>query len=141
MAGPQGPAQPIAPWPDAVDLAALGLFALAAFGVPALGYVFMVIDIRRYLRSLRRAIAVVAAAASRRTPSWALQQQPPCLESLELSLPCTEEEVLAAYRARVKSLHPDRGGNLQQFLRLQKHFEQALHLARMQAKGAAPAPE
>jgi len=56
------------------------------------------------------------------------------LEALELRLPCTEEQVLAAYRRRVKALHPDRGGDLQQFLRLQKHFEQALHLARCQAK-------
>ena len=54
-----------------------------------------------------------------------MRDRPPCLQALELDLPCTEEQVLAAYRRRVKELHPDRGGDLQQFLRLQKHFEQA----------------
>jgi hypothetical protein len=94
----------------------------------------MMLDIRRYLRSLRRALVVVAAAATRRgTPYWAIRDRPPCLEALDLSLPCTEEQVLAAYRRRVKELHPDHGGDLQQFLRLQKHFEQALHLVRQHA--------
>jgi hypothetical protein len=79
-------------------------------------------------------LVVVVAAAVRHTPYWAVRDQPPCLQALELSLPCTEEQVLAAYRRRVKQLHPDHGGDMQQFLRLQKHFEQALHLARCQAK-------
>jgi hypothetical protein len=123
-----------APWPDAVDAGAITLFLTVAFGLPALGYVFLALDVRRYLRSLRRALVVVAAAATRRTPDWALRDQPPCLQALEIALPCTEEQVLAAYRRRVKELHPDHGGDLQQFLRLQKHFEQALHLVRCQAK-------
>jgi len=50
--------------------------------------------------------------------------------ALDLRPPCSEEEVLAAYRQRAKSLHPDRGGDLEKFLRLQQHFEQALHLVR-----------
>jgi hypothetical protein len=123
-----------AAWPDAVDSAALLLFMLAAFGLPALGYVFMVLDIRRYLRSLRRALVLVASATARHLPSWAMRDCPPCMQALELTLPCTEEQVLAAYRRRVKDLHPDRGGDLRQFLQLQKHFEQAMHLVRSQAK-------
>jgi hypothetical protein len=122
-------------WPDAVDAGALALFVAAAIGLPGLGYAFMVVDFRRYLRSLRRALVVVAAAATRRgTPYWATRDRPPCLEALDLALPCTEEQVMTAYRRRVKELHPDHGGDLQQFLRLQKHFEQALHLVRQQAK-------
>lgn len=124
-------------WPDALDHGAIVLFFVIAFGLPALGYVFMVLDIRRYLRSLRRALVVVAQAATRHTPFWAYRDQPPCMQALELTLPCTEEQVMAAYRRRVKELHPDHGGELQQFLRLQKHFEQALHLARSQAKHGA----
>jgi hypothetical protein len=126
---------PAGAWPDAVDLAALALFAGIAIGLPGLGYVFMAIDIRRYLRSLRRALVVVTQVATRRrTPNWALHDQPPCLQALDLRLPCTEEQVLAAYRRRVKELHPDHGGDLREFLRLQKHFEQAQYIVRGQAK-------
>jgi hypothetical protein len=121
-------------WPDAVDLAALAVFTLIAIGLPALGYVFMALDIRRYLRSLRRALVVVASVAMRRPPDWSRHDCPPCLQTLGLTLPCTEEEVLAAYRQRVKEMHPDRGGDMRQFLRLQQHFEQAMHLARTRAK-------
>jgi hypothetical protein len=121
-------------WPDAVDLAALSGFILLAVGLPALGYVFMALDFRRYLRSLRRALVVVASVAMRRPPDWSLSDCPPCLQTLGLTLPCTEEEVLAAYRQRVKEMHPDRGGDMRQFLRLQQHFEQAMHLARSRKK-------
>jgi hypothetical protein len=123
-------------WPDSVDLLALAVYLGVAFGLPAAGYCLMALDVRRYLRSLRRALAVVARAATPSTPSWARHDQPPCLLALELRLPCTEDQVLAAYRRRVKDLHPDRGGDLQQFLRLQNHFEQAMHLARQRAERA-----
>ena len=120
-------------WPDSLDSAALVLFAGIAFGIPLAGYWLMALDFRRYLRSLRRALVVVARAAAPSAPYWARRDQPPCLLALELRLPCTEEQVLAAYRKRVKDLHPDRGGDLQQFLRLQSHFEQAMHLARQRS--------
>jgi hypothetical protein len=121
-------------WPDVVDLAAITGFVLLALGLPALGYVFMALDIRRYLRSLRRALVVVATFTTWRPPDWSLRDCPPCLQTLGLTLPCTEEEVLAAYRRQVKEMHPDRGGDMRQFLRLQQHFEQAMHLARSRKK-------
>jgi hypothetical protein len=124
-------------WPDAVDATALAGYLGVALGLPLLGYVAMAVDIRRYLRSLRRALVVVAHAARGPAPYWAVRDRPPCLQALALDLPCTEEAVLAAYRQRVKDLHPDRGGDLQEFLRLQKHFEQALHLVRTQARARA----
>lgn len=131
MLTPPAPSSFVArPWPDAADGAGILLFLAIAVGLPAAGYVCMVLDIRRYLRSLRRALVVVAHAAVGRTPDWALDDRPPCLAALGLNHGCTEDEVLAAYRQRVKNLHPDHGGELPQFLRLQKHFEQALHLAR-----------
>lgn len=118
-------------WPDGVD-ASLTIFYLAIlFGIPLLGYVFMVIDFRRYLRSLRRALVVVSQVVPV-MPYWSLLQRPACLRTFGLELPCTEEEVLAAYREQAKTMHPDRGGDLQQFLQLQKHFEQALALVRSQ---------
>jgi hypothetical protein len=121
-------------WPDSVDATALALYVAVAFGLPLAGYGVMAIDIRRYLRSLRRALVVVAQVAYPGSPYWSRQDRPPCLVALDLVLPCREEQVLAAYRQRVKALHPDRGGDLQQFLKLQKHFEQAMHLARSQSK-------
>ena len=127
-------------WPDGIDTFALVLFAGVAFGLPLAGYWLMVLDFRRYLRSLRRALVVVARLATPATPYWAWRDEPPCLLALELRLPCTEDEVLTAYRKRVKDLHPDRGGDLRQFLQLQRHFEQALHLARSHDRVRAASP-
>ncbi len=116
-------------WPDGID-ATLTVCCLAIFfGIPLLGYVAMVIDFRRYLRSLRRALMVISHAVPV-IPYWAILERPACLRALDLKLPCTEAEVLTAYREQAKSLHPDRGGDLQKFLRLQKHFEQAMQLVR-----------
>lgn len=117
-------------WPDGIDATALLIYVAIAFGLPLLGHWLLVLDYRRYLRSLRRALVVVTHAISAKSPYWAQQERPPCLQALDLAMPCTEEQVLAAYRQKVKTLHPDRGGNLQEFLRLQKHFEQAMYLAR-----------
>ena len=115
-----------------MDALAMLLFLAVAVGMPALGWVLLIVDFRRWLRSLRRAlVATVRLAPS--TPYWELLERPPCLASLDLSLPCTEAEVLEAYRQKVKQLHPDRGGSMDQFLRLQKHFEQAVELVRQQA--------
>jgi len=117
-----------------LDPALLAFYLFVVLSAPALGYVFMVLDIRRYLRSLRRAMVAIGHYAVSGTPTWALADRPPCLQALGLELPCSEESVLAAYRRQVKELHPDRGGDLQQFLKLQKHFEQALALARSHAQ-------
>lgn len=124
-------------WPDGVDWMAIGAFLLAAFGLPLAGYVAMTRDIRSYLRSLRRALVAVSRVATPLTPYWTMLDRPPCLREFGLDHACTEAQVLAAYRERVKSLHPDRGGDLKQFLRLQRHFEQAMHLAKQASKAEA----
>ena len=116
-------------WPDGVDSALIVSYLILIIALPLMGYVFMALDIRRYLRSLRRALVKVTRVIPT-TPAWALRQRPTCLQSLGLKLPCTEAEVLAAYREKAKTLHPDRGGDLQQFLHLQQQFEQALQLVR-----------
>lgn len=121
-----------ATWPNGVDSTALAIYLAVAFGLPVLGYVFFALDVRRYLRSLRRALVVVARVPTK-THYWALKHHPPCLAALGLDDRSTEEQVMAAYRRRVKELHPDRGGNMREFLKLQKHFEQALHLVRQRA--------
>jgi len=116
-------------WPDAVDLTALLYLAVVLLGLPALGYVFAVLDYRAYLRSLRRALVVVREHLSY-PPVWAIRQEPTCLEALGLTAPVTEEEVYAAYRLKVKAVHPDLGGPRREFDRLQEHLRQALELAR-----------
>ncbi|NOY43337.1 MAG: hypothetical protein GXP26_16070 [Planctomycetes bacterium] len=118
-------------WPDGIDATLTVVYLALIIGLPLLGYVFMFLDFRRYLRSLRRAMVLVAQATPF-TPYWALKERPPCLEALDLWPSCSEEDVLSAYRERVKSLHPDSGGDMQKFLKLQQHFEQALHLVRGQ---------
>jgi curved DNA-binding protein CbpA len=50
-------------------------------------------------------------------------------------MPCDESDVMRAYRARVKTLHPDRGGDKKQFLLLQKQFEESLDYVRQYADG------
>ncbi|MEM9352585.1 MAG: hypothetical protein AAGA92_06200 [Planctomycetota bacterium] len=117
-------------WPKGPDATLVVLYLALVFGLPLLGYVFFVLDFRRYLRSLRRAVVLVSRPIRRRAPYWSLIERPPCLEALGLQLPCTEEEVLAAYRSRVKAMHPDRGGEIDSFLQLQKQFDQAMYLVR-----------
>jgi hypothetical protein len=118
-------------WPDEIDAAAtIGYLALA-LGIPLLGYVFMALDIRAYLRSLRRAL-VVARNYLPELPEWVRKDTPRCLLALGLTLPCSAEDVLSAYRKKVKTLHPDRGGDRRAFLRLQKHFELALRFVEEQ---------
>jgi curved DNA-binding protein CbpA len=62
-------------------------------------------------------------------PDWIRKDRPRCIQALGLTLPCTTEEVLSAYRMKVKAVHPDRGGDCRDFLRLQEHFQQAMALA------------
>jgi hypothetical protein len=115
------------PWPDLVDSTGLVVIGLLAFGLPLVGYVLLYLDYRAYLRSLRRALVLVRGYALQ-LPDWARRDSPPCLTALGLSLPCTREEVLGAYRERVKRMHPDAGGSQRDFANLQRHFEEAMRL-------------
>jgi hypothetical protein len=112
-------------WPDGIDATVTACYLAVAIGVPVLGYVCIALDIRAYLRSLRRALVVVAGYRLE-LPEWVRKDTPRCILALGLTLPCTAEDILAAYRRKVKQLHPDRGGERSEFLRLQAHFEQAM---------------
>lgn len=120
-------------WPDNFDRTLTGMYLALIVGLPLAGYFVMVCDFRRYLRSLRRALIVVAHVVPK-TPYWALRSRPDCLKVLGLTLPCTESDVMTAYRKKAKEMHPDRGGELDDFLRLQRYFEQALQLVRKEAE-------
>lgn len=119
---------------DGVDIAAWSLVATALIGLPLLGWVLLALDVRRFVCALRaRALVLVGYIAPNQTPYWVLHDRPYCLRALGVSLPCTESDVLTAYRSKVKHLHPDRGGQMDRFLELQRHFEQAMHLVRQDA--------
>jgi hypothetical protein len=120
-------AEPIITWPDGIDWAVTASYLALAFGSAALGYVCLALDIRAYLRSLRRALVVISNYRVE-LPEWVRRDTPRCVLALGLTLPCTEADILSAYRRKVKRLHPDRGGDRREFLRLQMHFEQAMAL-------------
>lgn len=114
-------------WPDGIDwVVTVGYIALI-FGLAIAGYACMVFDFRAYLRSLRRALVVITHYRVE-LPDWVRRDTPRCIQAFGLKLPCTTDDVLDAYRQRVKRLHPDRGGDKREFLRLQQHFEQAMAL-------------
>lgn len=122
-------------WPDGFDLTVTIAFFALAFGLPALGYVCLVLDIRAYLRSLRRALVKVTHYFPH-LPAWARLETPRCIAVFDLPWPCTEEQLRRAYRKKVKLLHPDRGGDSQRFLVLQEHFKQALVLVEKSEQSA-----
>jgi hypothetical protein len=117
----------VAHWPTAIDWLALAIFFALALGLPILGYLFLYWDLRRWWRSLRRAL-VRASHYLPGLPDWARRDTPRCVAALGLRMPCSEEQLKAAYRAKVKQLHPDHGGDKRRFLWLQSQFEQALEL-------------
>ncbi len=120
-------------WPTTLDLCVLAGYLLIVVGGPIAGYVLLVVDIRKHYRRLRQALVVVSQY-TRRLPRWvaeeatARKQVPACVAAFGLGMPFTEEELLNAYRQQVKTRHPDRGGNRDDFLVLQQHFEQARSL-------------
>jgi hypothetical protein len=125
------------PWPNSLDLAITIAFLSLAFLLPALGFVFMALDLRTYLRSLRRSLAVVARTFSG-IPDWAHRDTPRAIAALGLRMPCSEEDLKRAYRRRVQKLHPDHGGDQRRFLLLQAHFEEALAIVASYAPGGDP---
>ena len=119
-----------APWPDAVDRAALLLFLAVVTLAPLAGYWLTWLDIRRWLRALRGVLVRIAQPPPP-LPDWLDREAPPCLRALGLTLPCTEEDVRQAYRRRAELVHPDRGGDIRRFLLLQQQLEQSLHFLRL----------
>jgi hypothetical protein len=114
-------------WPDSIDATAVTVFFALALALPVLGYVLVAIDFRRYLRSLRRAISCIVYRDTG-TPDWVQERTPRCVAALGLEWPCGEEELKEAYRRKVKSLHPDRGGDQRRFQLVQCYFEEAMRL-------------
>ena len=113
-------------WPDSIDRVALLLFLSAVIVLPLTGYWLAALDLRRWLRALRGMLVQIALPQAP-LPNWVGRETPPCLRALGLSLPCTEDDVKQAYHRRAEALHPDRGGDIQRFLLLQRQLEQSLY--------------
>src|SRR5688572_8432142 len=111
-------------WPDRFDYIVMSMImSLLVIGV-VLGYGFMFLDLRAWLRACRKALAIVRDYLPH-IPAWAKQQTPGCLLTFGLRMPCTEADLLREYRKRVKNLHPDRGGDRKRFMKFQNDFEQS----------------
>jgi VanZ family protein len=65
--------------------------------------------------------------------SSAADARPDFIARLGLLLPCSVDDVEAAYRARAKHAHPDVGGSVEEFRQLQADYEAAREYARFQA--------
>lgn len=116
-------------WPDVYDLGAIAVFLSLCLMLPLLGHYFMVIDFRAYLRALR-GVLVKLTVYLPELPAWTRYETPPCLRSLGLRSPCTEDDVKRAYRRMAEEVHPDRGGDKDRFLLLQQQCEQSLAYVR-----------
>ena len=122
--------QPAAP--DALDNLLRLMFVAMVIGLPLLGYWFMVLDIRAWLRALRGALVIVKNRFKTDTPNWARKYTPPCIVALGLELPCSEADIKKAYRGLAEKMHPDRGGDRQEFMMLRQHLEASLRFVREQ---------
>ncbi|QDU58627.1 hypothetical protein Pan181_48660 [Aeoliella mucimassa] len=118
-------------WPSTpADYWTLGVYVLVVVGVPLVGFILMVSDVRAHYRRLKRALVLVSNYTVQ-IPAWVAhesrrrQRTPKCLAAFDLKLPCSESDLLHAYRQRVKNEHPDLGGDRNAFLRLQRDFEEA----------------
>ena len=113
-----------------LEVAAIAGLAAALVGAAIYGY-----RIRDELRAYREFAA----------PGWLGRLRTgegpaPALVALGLSRDATLEEVERAYREQAKLAHPDRGGTVEQFKRLQIIYEQARRQLRRQAGPATASP-
>src|SRR6516162_6335680 len=64
--------------------------------------------------------------------------RPACMATLGLLPPYSRDDVEAAYRSQVWTAHPDRGGSVADFVKLQKAYEQAMEYVRFQCLQKRP---
>lgn len=75
----------------------------------------------------RRTIEQLYLDTERRDSSRSSESEPPDWAAvLGLTPPFSRDQVRSAYRARSKSVHPDTGGDHDEFIRLQAAYEEAL---------------
>ena len=124
-------------WPDQLDASVTAAYLACILVMVSGGYLCMVVDVRAHLRRIKGALILASRLVPER-PAWAESPTPRCIAVFGLDMPCSEADLLVAYRAKVKHLHPDRGGDRRDFLRLQSHFEEALRLLRSRPSVVGP---
>lgn len=99
---------------------------------PILGWILLIADFVYRKRTGRSLIQI--SNFSDVLPEWVAREAkrrkiiPRCLQTFDLELPCSQEQLLEAYREKAKEVHPDTGGSRQEFLRIQRDFEEARSL-------------
>jgi DNA-binding cell septation regulator SpoVG len=84
----------------------------------------------KWARPLANAIsaAVLEAYEEATRPYVYRLPVPPCLAVLDLSLPCTADDVKQAYRQKARITHPDAGGDAAEFRAVREAYDEALRL-------------
>jgi hypothetical protein len=111
-------------WPDKIDLAILVGLGLVVFTALLVGLGYWFADFRVWLKACGKKLVLVREYLPQ-IPLWARHKTPRALRVFGLKLPCDEQDLLQAYRAMVKGIHPDHGGDLETFMKLQSDFEEA----------------
>lgn len=121
---------------DLLNVFVQTMFFAGVVLVPVLGYWLGILDIRAHLRMLKGVLVKVSRVFhdEQKVPDWVQNEVHPSFHALGIYGPCTEDEVKEAYRKLAKKNHPDLGGDIHHFLRLQEHFENALYIVRTNAK-------
>jgi hypothetical protein len=78
-----------------------------------------------------------SSSGSATSGGHASEARPDFLVTLGLIPPCTVEDVKQAYLVKVKTAHPDVGGNVADFRKLQQAFERATEWAKFRASRLA----
>lgn len=63
-----------------------------------------------------------------------MKKRPESVERLGLQLPVTEGDVKQAYRMKAQEAHPDHGGEVSDFLEVQRAFDEAVEFAKRNGK-------
>lgn len=111
-------------WPDWIDITILAVAGLGVLIALLLGLGYWFTDFRVWLKACSRKLILVRDYLPQ-IPLWARHKTPRSLRVFGLKLPCDEQDLLQAYRQMVKGIHPDHGGDLETFMKLQSDFEEA----------------
>ena len=121
---------------DLLNIIVQAVFFAGVILIVVLGYWLGILDIRAHLRMLKGVLVKVTRVFQDddKVPDWVQNEGHPSFHALGIRGSCTEADVKEAYRKLAEKNHPDLGGDINHFLRLQEHFENALYIVRNKKK-------